>query len=46
MAEAELAVIGGTGFYDMDGLSDIKELDIQTPYGDPFCTWSYELKMV
>jgi len=35
MAEAELAVIGGTGFYDMDGLSDIKELDIQTPYGDP-----------
>jgi 5'-methylthioadenosine phosphorylase len=27
------AVIGGSGFYQMEGLSDIKELRIDTPYG-------------
>jgi 5'-methylthioadenosine phosphorylase len=27
------AVIGGSGFYQMDGLSDIQELRIDTPYG-------------
>jgi 5'-methylthioadenosine phosphorylase len=27
------AVIGGSGFYQMDGLSDIEELRIDTPYG-------------
>ena len=27
------AVIGGSGFYQMDGMSDIKELRIDTPYG-------------
>jgi len=29
------AVIGGSGFYQMDGLSDIRELRIDTPYGSP-----------
>ena len=29
------AVIGGSGFYQMDDLSDIKELRIDTPYGAP-----------
>jgi 5'-methylthioadenosine phosphorylase len=28
-----LAVIGGSGFYKMEGLSDIKEYDPQTPFG-------------
>ena len=28
-----VAVIGGSGFYQMDGLTDIKELRIDTPYG-------------
>jgi 5'-methylthioadenosine phosphorylase len=27
------AVIGGSGFYQMDGLADIEELHIDTPYG-------------
>jgi 5'-methylthioadenosine phosphorylase len=27
------AVIGGSGFYEMDGLSDVEELTIDTPFG-------------
>ena len=29
------AVIGGSGFYRMEGLSDIEELRVDTPYGPP-----------
>ena len=28
-----LAVIGGSGFYKMEGLTDIHEFDLQTPFG-------------
>ena len=37
MAEATVraAVIGGSGFYQMDGLSEIEEVRIDTPYGPP-----------
>jgi len=31
----EIAVIGGSGIYKVEGLSYIKELDIQTPFGKP-----------
>ena len=34
-ARARAAVIGGSGFYQMDGLSDIEEVRIDTPYGPP-----------
>jgi 5'-methylthioadenosine phosphorylase len=30
-----LGVIGGSGVYQMDGLTDIKEVKIKTPFGDP-----------
>jgi 5'-methylthioadenosine phosphorylase len=30
-----LAVIGGTGFYEMPGLENVEEHRIQTPFGDP-----------
>jgi 5'-methylthioadenosine phosphorylase len=30
-----LAVLGGTGLYEMDGLTDVAELDVDTPYGKP-----------
>ena len=34
MAEAiRAAVIGGSGFYEMDGLSDIETLNVDTPFG-------------
>ncbi|MBM3213318.1 S-methyl-5'-thioadenosine phosphorylase [Candidatus Poribacteria bacterium] len=35
MATARVAVIGGSGFYQMDGLSDIEERAVETPFGSP-----------
>ncbi|MBI2760784.1 MAG: S-methyl-5'-thioadenosine phosphorylase [Chloroflexi bacterium] len=35
MSEAELAVIGGSGFYQMEGLEEIESVRIATPFGDP-----------
>jgi 5'-methylthioadenosine phosphorylase len=32
---AKLAVIGGTGLYDIEGITDIKLVDIDTPFGKP-----------
>src|SRR5271169_4923314 len=31
----KVAVIGGTGLYNVEGLTDIKEIDVDTPYGEP-----------
>ncbi len=33
MAEAKVAVIGGSGFYQMEGLSEVEELRLETPFG-------------
>lgn len=30
-----LGVLGGSGLYEMEGLSDVKEIDVDTPYGKP-----------
>ena len=35
MAEAHIGIIGGSGLYSMPGLSDIGEVRLQTPFGDP-----------
>jgi 5'-methylthioadenosine phosphorylase len=35
MADATVAVIGGSGFYEMDGLSDIHQVKVETPFGHP-----------
>jgi 5'-methylthioadenosine phosphorylase len=32
---AEIGVIGGTGFYQMDGLSEVVRTRIETPFGPP-----------
>lgn len=32
---ARVAVIGGSGLYAMEGLSDIEEVRMRTPFGDP-----------
>ena len=32
---ATLAVLGGSGLYEMDGLTDVKELRVDTPFGSP-----------
>jgi 5'-methylthioadenosine phosphorylase len=33
MAEATLGVIGGSGFYEMEGLSDVRRVQVETPFG-------------
>ena len=35
MAEAEIAFIGGSGLYDIDGLADAEQVIIDTPFGQP-----------
>jgi 5'-methylthioadenosine phosphorylase len=35
MASARIAVIGGTGLYDIEGLKEIKEVRPETPFGSP-----------
>ncbi len=35
MPQAEIGIIGGSGLYTMPGLTDIKEVRLTTPFGDP-----------
>jgi len=35
MGTAELAVIGGSGLYQIEGLNDIEQVRVDTPFGDP-----------
>jgi len=35
VAEARVAIIGGSGFYEMDGLKDRHEVRCETPFGEP-----------
>jgi len=35
MSRAQLAVIGGSGFYELDGLTDLEEVRPETPFGPP-----------
>lgn len=35
MSEVRIAVIGGSGFYQMEGLTDIEEVSLTTPFGAP-----------
>ena len=35
MSTAEIGVIGGTGLYQMDQLTDVEEVRVDTPYGEP-----------
>jgi 5'-methylthioadenosine phosphorylase len=35
MVHATIGVIGGSGLYAMEGLSDVEELTLDTPYGAP-----------
>lgn len=32
---AEIGVIGGSGLYEIPGLSDVEEIKVYTPYGEP-----------
>jgi len=35
MPQAKIGVIGGTGLYDVEGLTGMEEVDINTPFGKP-----------
>jgi 5'-methylthioadenosine phosphorylase len=35
VAEAKIGVIGGSGLYQMEGLTDVEEVLLSTPFGDP-----------
>jgi 5'-methylthioadenosine phosphorylase len=35
MAEAAIGIIGGSGLYKMEALKDVKEVQIDTPFGKP-----------
>lgn len=35
MQQAEIGIIGGSGLYAMPGLTDVHELALQTPFGNP-----------
>ncbi len=35
MPQAKIAVIGGSGLYDIEGMTDVEEVDIKTPFGKP-----------
>ena len=34
-AQAEIAVIGGSGLYEIDGLKNVERVDVDTPFGKP-----------
>jgi 5'-methylthioadenosine phosphorylase len=35
MPEAKLGVIGGSGLYEINGLEDVEEINVKTPFGNP-----------
>lgn len=35
MAQADIGIIGGSGLYKMDALSDVEEVTVDTPFGQP-----------
>src|SRR5262245_39890743 len=35
MEKAQIGIIGGSGLYQMEGLSEIREMTVETPFGKP-----------
>ncbi len=35
MAERTIGIIGGSGLYEMEGLEDVREIKVETPFGPP-----------
>jgi 5'-methylthioadenosine phosphorylase len=33
--QADIGIIGGTGLYQMDGFTDVREVEVETPFGPP-----------
>ena len=41
MPQAKIGVIGGTGLYQIEGMTDIQEIDLDTPFGKPSDSYNY-----
>jgi 5'-methylthioadenosine phosphorylase len=35
MSEAKIGIIGGSGLYELEGLTEVRELKVCTPFGEP-----------
>jgi 5'-methylthioadenosine phosphorylase len=35
MPEAKIGIIGGSGLYEMEGLTEVEEVNLKTPFGEP-----------
>jgi len=35
MPEAKVGVIGGSGLYKMGGMTEVEEVKVSTPFGEP-----------
>jgi 5'-methylthioadenosine phosphorylase len=35
LQQAEIGIIGGSGLYSMPGLTDVREIKLETPFGEP-----------
>jgi 5'-methylthioadenosine phosphorylase len=35
LSQADIGIIGGSGLYNMPGFSDVREVKLETPFGDP-----------
>jgi 5'-methylthioadenosine phosphorylase len=45
MTDGAIGVIGGSGLYELEGLTDVRWKRVRTPFGDPsdeFCTGSFQ----
>jgi len=45
MSEAAIGIIGGSGLYELEGLTDVRWRRVRTPFGDPsdeYCTGAFE----
>src|SRR3972149_6088614 len=44
MSERVVGVIGGSGLYEMEGLKNVKEVKVKTPFGNPSDAYIYGMK--
>ena len=33
--DIRIGIVGGSGLYHMDGLTEIEEIEVKTPFGEP-----------
>ena len=49
MSEAAIGIIGGSGLYELDGMSDVRWRGVRTPFGDPsddYCVGTFDGRRV